>query len=96
MSEQTGTISRPELGEAGPGTAGEWLVIVFNNDHNTIAEVIEILTEATGCSEAEAKMETWEIHHLGKSIVHYGEREECERAAAVISTIGIQVSVDRL
>lgn len=96
MSEQTVTIPRPDLGEAGPGTAGEWLVIVFNNDHNTWDEVTGILQAATGCSPAEAEMETWEIDNLGKSIVHHGDREECERAAAIIATIGIQVSVDQL
>ena len=96
MSEQTATIPRPDLGEAGPGTGGEWLVIVFNNDYNTWNQVTEILQAATGCSAAEAEMETWEIDNLGKSIVHHGEREECERAAAIIGTIGIKVSVDRL
>jgi hypothetical protein len=38
-------------------------------------------------------METWEIHNLGKSVVHHGSQQECERAAAIIRTIGIRVEV---
>jgi ATP-dependent Clp protease adapter protein ClpS len=73
---------------------GEYLVIVFNNDYNTFDEVIHILQKATGCSLEEAEMETWEIDALGKSIVHHADREECERVAAIIATIGIRVAVE--
>ena len=39
-------------------------------------------------------METWEVHHTGRSVVHHGDRNECERAAAIIATIGIRVAVE--
>lgn len=78
----------PSLGK------GEWLVTVFNNDYNTWDEVIAILCLATGCGRDEAEMETWEIDRLGKSIVHHGDQPECEKAAGIIRTIGIKVSVD--
>jgi ATP-dependent Clp protease adapter protein ClpS len=90
MGEQTIVLPRPDLSETTAG-GGEWMVIVYDNDRNTWDEVIGILQRATGCPLQEAEMETWEIHHLGKSIVHHGEREECEAAAAVIGTIGIRV-----
>lgn len=77
-------------------STGEWLVIVFDNDVNTFDEVITILQTATGCSLQEAELETWEVHHLGRSIVHHGEQDECRRAAGIIRTIGIRVAVDRL
>jgi ATP-dependent Clp protease adaptor protein ClpS len=84
----------PDLQEQGPDTGtGEYIVIVYNNDYNTYDEVIAILMRATGCSREEAEMETWEIDHLGQSVVHHGSEEECERAAAIIRTIGIQVEV---
>ncbi len=92
----------PVLGEvevrpAEPGTGtGEHIVVVFDNDHNTIEEVIAILIRATGCTTQEAAMETWEIHNLGKSVVHHGSLAECERAASVIATIGIKVEVRQL
>jgi len=72
---------------------GEYIVIVYNNDHNTYDEVIDILQRATGCCLEEAWIETWEIDHLGQSVVHHGSEEECERAAGIIRTIGIYVEV---
>lgn len=96
MSEQTATIPRPDLLDDTGSHAGEWLVTVFDNDKNTFDQVIMILQQATGCTLEEAEMETWEVHHLGKSIVHHADQAECERVASVISTIGIKVSVDPL
>ena len=96
MSEQTMIVPRPELLDDAGDTEGEWLVVVFDNDHNTFDEVIGILQQATGCSLEEARMETWEVHHLGRSIVHHADRPECERVAAVIRTIGIRVTVEQL
>jgi ATP-dependent Clp protease adapter protein ClpS len=75
---------------------GEWIVIVFDNPVNTFDEVIMILQKATGCSLEEAEMETWEVHHLGRSLVHHGSQTECERAASIIRTIGIEVAVEKL
>ena len=84
----------PEIYEQGPGTGGdEYLVIVFNNDYNTWDEVVNILMRATACTLEEAEIETWEVDRLGKSVVHHSDQEECERAAAVIRTIGIKVEV---
>lgn len=70
-----------------------WLVKVFNNEHNTYQEVMVILMLATDCDEDEAYIETWEIDHLGSSIVHSADETECQRVAEVISTIGIRVEV---
>lgn len=74
-------------------SGGYWIVTVFDNDHNTVEQVIFILVLATGCTEAEAEIETWEIHNLGKSVVHHGQQAECERVADIIRTIGIRVEV---
>jgi ATP-dependent Clp protease adapter protein ClpS len=68
-----------------------WKVVVYDNDYNTYLQVMTILMIATGCSEEEAWMEAWEIDHLGRSDVHHGAQEECERVAKVVSTIGIRV-----
>lgn len=72
---------------------GFWVVTAFNNDHNTFDEVIAVLIKATGCTVQEAEIETWEIHHFGKTVVHHGSREECDRVGAIIASIGIQVTV---
>ncbi len=95
MSE-TILLPRPDLTD-GTGTGeGEWIVIVFNNDTNTFDEVTAILQKATACTPEEAEMETWEVHHTGRSIVHHAEREECDRVAEVIRSIGIRVEVEEL
>jgi len=88
---------RPDLTEVPISrVTGDHIVIVFNNDYNTWDEVIGILQKATGCCLAEAENETWEVHHLGRSLVHHGDRDECQRAAAVIRTIGIKVAVEQV
>lgn len=84
----------PDLREQGPGTGGDgYVVVVFNNNTNTYDEVVDILMKATGCTAEEARIETWEVDHLGKSVVHHADQDECERAASVIRTIGIKVDV---
>jgi ATP-dependent Clp protease adapter protein ClpS len=70
-----------------------YLVIVYDNDKNTWDEVTTILQKATGCTLEEAEIETWEVDNLGKSVVHHGGKEECNRAAGIIRTIGIRVEV---
>lgn len=86
-----GTIQLPEI-EDGSGTGhGGWIVTVYDNDKNTWEEVMTILMIATECSPEEAYNETWEVHHLGASVVHFGSEKECQRVARVIATIGIKV-----
>ncbi len=90
-----GTIQLPELEEVVPGHDNCWIVTVYNNDYNTWDEVVHILMVATGCSEDEADMETWEVDNLGKSVVHHGAQEVCEAAAEIIGQIGIRVEVSQ-
>lgn len=86
-------LDQPDLGL--PETGGGWIVTVYNNETNTYDEVIEILMVATGCGLEEAEMETWEIDHLGQSVVHQADQEECESVAATIRQIGIVVKVSQ-
>jgi ATP-dependent Clp protease adapter protein ClpS len=95
MPVDTVTERRPDLrDETTPSLRSDYIVIVFNNETNTVEEVIGILQKATGCSLEEAQMETWEVHFTGRSVVHHGDRSECERAAGIIATIGIRVAVE--
>ena len=70
-----------------------YIVVVYDNEKNTWDEVVMILQKATGCALEEAEIETWEVDNLGKSVVHHGGQEECERAADIIREIGIRVEV---
>lgn len=90
------TIVLPEVDDrADTSLDRSWVVRVFDNDVNTYEEVISILMIATHCSEEEAYIETWEIDHLGQSVVHVAKEDECHEVASVIRRIGIRVEVSR-
>ena len=69
------------------------MVTIFNNDTNSMDEVLEILMRATGCASEEAYLETWEAHTFGKAPVHFAGRAECDEAARVIASIGVKTEV---
>jgi len=73
--------------------AKNFVVVVYDNDYNSVDEVMMILMLATACDEEEAAIETWEVHHLGKSVVHHDTEVECQRVADFIARIKIQVEV---
>jgi ATP-dependent Clp protease adapter protein ClpS len=90
-----GAVALPEQKDQIDDSLGSsgYIVVVYDNDKNTWDEVVTILQKATGCPLDEAEMETWEVDNLGKSVVHHGGQEECNRAAGIIRTIGIRVEV---
>lgn len=69
------------------------MVVIFNNDDNSVDEVIEILMRATGCTAEEAMIETWEAHHFGKASVHFSDQSTCQGAATIIESIGVKTEV---
>lgn len=88
------TILEPEV--QGPQTGGNrWMVVIFNNDTNSMDDVIEVLMRATGCDMEEAYIEMWEAHTYGKAPVHFAAQSECEDAAGIIRTIGVKTEVSR-
>ncbi|MFN8140031.1 MAG: ATP-dependent Clp protease adaptor ClpS [Fimbriimonadales bacterium] len=95
MSRPTVLPDIHELGYESTTGDGGFIVTVFNNEYNTYEEVMHILQVATGCTPEEAYIETWEVDHLGKCVVHKSSQAECDRVAKVIATIGIQVSVGK-
>jgi ATP-dependent Clp protease adapter protein ClpS len=87
-------VLEPDAIESSSGNGG-WMVVIFNNDTTTMDEVVQILMEATHCDVEEAAIEMWEAHTFGKAAVHYAGKEECERAAAIIQTVGIETEVKK-
>ncbi|MDR3688862.1 MAG: ATP-dependent Clp protease adaptor ClpS [Fimbriimonas sp.] len=71
------------------------MVVIYNNDTNSLDEVIAILIVATQCGFEEASIETWEAHVFGKASVHFGEQDECRRAASIIAEIGVKTEVTK-
>jgi ATP-dependent Clp protease adapter protein ClpS len=83
---------QPELLSPEVGT-GRWMVTIFNNETTAAEDVVAILMRATGCDEEEAFIEMWEAHTFGRADVHFAGRDECERVADVIATVGVRTLV---
>jgi len=86
------TLQNPDISGGRTGE-GRWMTTIFNNEENSMEEVIWILMRATDCDREEAEIEMWEAHTYGKAPVHFATKAECERAADVIATIGIETEV---
>ena len=74
------TLQAPETTD-GATRRGRWMTLIFNNERNSMDEVVDVLMRATGCDEDEAAIEAWEAHTYGKAPVHFAAREECGRVA---------------
>jgi len=85
-------ILEPDI-EVRSAGSGRWMVLIYNNDTNSMDEVIEVLILATGCDVEEAAIETWEAHHYGKAPVHFAAKSDCDEVARIISTIGVRTEV---
>jgi ATP-dependent Clp protease adapter protein ClpS len=86
------TILQPETPDVAAGSA-RWMVILYNNEYNSVDEVVDVLMRATGCDVQEASIETWEAHTFGKAPVHFAQKDECDSAAAIIASIGCKTEV---
>ena len=69
------------------------MTVIFDNEHNSMDEVVAVLMRATLCDEEEAAIEMWEAHTYGKALVHFASKEECEAAAGIIEGIGVRTEV---
>jgi len=85
-------VLEPDITSDGTG-AGRWMVVIYNNDTNSMDEVIEVLMLATRCEYDEAIIEMWEAHTFGKAAVHFASKSECEDAALIISSVGVKTEV---
>lgn len=72
---------------------GEYVVVIHDNDTNSIDEVIAVLIHATECDLQEASLETWEADTFGTAKVHFSTQSECTHVARIISTVGIKTEV---
>lgn len=90
------TIVRPNLDEAEEiRQSRPWVVILYNDDFHNFDEVILQLQKATGCSLESAEAIAFEAHTSGRAIAYTGSMEECERVAAILRQIRLQVETDR-
>jgi ATP-dependent Clp protease adapter protein ClpS len=96
LMAKPGIVIEPDIHQSDSASRTDgWIVTVFNNEYNTYDEVMAILLIATRCTPDEAYIETWEIDHMGKSVVHSGAENVCREVAAIIEKIGIHVEVSQ-
>ena len=69
-------------------------VILFNDDHHGIDEVVLQVQKATGVSLHQAFEITMEAHTKGKAVCFTGEIDACEKVAAVLREIKLTVEID--
>lgn len=86
-------LPSPVVKQAHAGYSGRFMTVIFNNDHNTMEEVIFAIMSATECPFEEAYTETWEAHHYGRASVHFDTQAACCAVAAMISRIGVSTEV---
>lgn len=72
-----------------------WIVILYNDDWHPYDAVVFQVQKATGCTLEKAVWITQEAHTLGRAVAFSGTLEECERVAAVLRQIKLQVETDK-
>lgn len=97
---EPGTLDMPgfeELDDVRDGAEinGPWIVILYNCECHTFDDVISILQKATGCSVEKGLAIALEVDTRGRAICFSGSRDECDRVAAIISSVRLQVETDR-
>jgi ATP-dependent Clp protease adapter protein ClpS len=84
-----------EMVDRGEQTDHPFVVILYNCDCHTFDEVILQMQKATGCSVEKASQVAHEVHNSGRAIAFSGSLEKCEKVAAVLRQIKLQVETDR-
>ena len=72
-----------------------WQVVLFNDEVHSFDEVIFQLQKATGCSLEKAAELTFRVHNNGKAVVYIGDKEDCEKVAAVLGQIKLTTQVEK-
>jgi len=93
------TLPRPGVADLPAADAEErrqrpWIVILYNDDWHSFDDVILQLQKATGCSLERAETIANEAHSRGRAVAYEGAAEECERVAAILRRIRLQVETD--
>lgn len=74
---------------------GPCVVILYNDDHHGMDEVVFQLQKATGYTLERCVQVMYEAHTRGRAIAYTGSESECERVASVLRQIRLQVETDR-
>lgn len=89
------TVSPSILDQLEEHVDSPWVVILYNDDWHPYDQVVFQVQKATGCSLEKAVWITQEAHTTGRAVAFSGSLEECERVAAVLRAIKLQVETDK-
>ncbi len=78
------TTAKPALG---------WQTILFNCDCHEFEAVVSQIIIAIGCDYLKASRLAYIAHQFESVSIYKGVREECERVANVLGSIGLLVKV---
>jgi ATP-dependent Clp protease adapter protein ClpS len=74
---------------------GPYIVILYNDDYHGMDEVIMQLQRATGYDIGRCVAIMVEAHTNSRAIAFSGSQEQCERCAAILRQIRLQVETDK-
>ncbi|HEV2471147.1 MAG TPA: ATP-dependent Clp protease adaptor ClpS [Chthonomonadales bacterium] len=84
-----------ELGAEDVHDRGRFIVILYNDDYHDMLEVVSQLQKATGYDAARCGRIMLEAHTRGRAVAFAGTEEKCDKVAAVLRQIRLQVETDR-
>ncbi|MBM3463988.1 MAG: ATP-dependent Clp protease adaptor ClpS [Armatimonadetes bacterium] len=87
------TITHPDVDQE-KKLQHPWKVILYNDDVHSMDEVVFQIQKATGASLEKATMIMEEAHRCGRAVAYSGSKENCQKVAAVLRQIRLQVEVD--
>lgn len=72
-----------------------WVTIVWNDPVNLMSYVTYVFREYFGYSEAKATELMLQVHHVGRSVVATGSREEMERHVQAMHEYGLWATLQK-
>lgn len=69
-------------------------VILFNDDHHSMDEVVLQIIKATHCSTSQAIIVMAEAHTKGRAIVFTGSKERCELVENILAEIRLGTKIE--
>ncbi|MBX7244803.1 MAG: ATP-dependent Clp protease adaptor ClpS [Candidatus Sumerlaeaceae bacterium] len=86
-------ITTPETTETdGEGSR----VVLFNDDHHNMDEVVLQIIKAIHCPMSDAVQIMLKAHSSGRAVVIITDKAEADRVAGVLREIGLQVTVESI
>ena len=74
---------------------GPYIVILYNDDHHDMAEVVGQLQKATGYDIERCFAIMYEAHVNSRAVAYSRSEEDCERCANILRQIRLQVETDK-